>query len=103
MHCPNTRTRDTAGVDPMNDERLSKQLQELIDDYLNGLLDEARTRELEERLRADADARRYFVRYARLHTDLHLEARTRQASERALNLIDRMERAAAAGPAGVAR
>jgi ferric-dicitrate binding protein FerR (iron transport regulator) len=77
-------------------------LRDLIDDYLSGLLDEARLRELDERLRADPDARRYFVRYARLHTDLHLEARSRQASERALERIDRMTRAAAPG-SGAAR
>jgi FecR protein len=68
-------------------EHLSGPLKDLIDDYLSGRLDEARTAELEERLRADADARRYFVRYARLHTDLHLEMRARQASDRALNRL----------------
>jgi ferric-dicitrate binding protein FerR (iron transport regulator) len=70
-------------------------LRDAIDDYLNGLLDEARTRELEDALRADADLRRYFVRYARLHTDLHLEVRARRAGERALT--------AACGPATSAR
>ncbi|HYT92414.1 MAG TPA: FecR domain-containing protein [Gemmataceae bacterium] len=59
-------------------------LKDAIDDYLHGLLDEARLQELEEALRADADLRRYFVRYARLHTDLHLEVRARQAGDRAL-------------------
>jgi hypothetical protein len=69
-------------------EPMPDRLKELIDHYLDGLLDEARTRELEDRLAENADWRRYFVRYARLHTDLHLEARARQATER---VIDRIE------------
>jgi ferric-dicitrate binding protein FerR (iron transport regulator) len=59
-------------------------LRDLIDDYLDGRLDEARLQELEAALRADAGARRYFVRSARLHTDLHLEARAQRAGARAL-------------------
>jgi hypothetical protein len=59
-------------------------LKDLIDDYLAGQLDEAGMSRLEERLRAGAAARRYFVRYCRLHTDLHLEVRARQVGERAL-------------------
>jgi hypothetical protein len=81
-------------MDPMNEpDQLSEPWKDLVDDYLDGQLDEARLTALEAQLRTDADARRYFVRYARLHTDLHLEARTRQASERALNLIDQLEQA----------
>jgi hypothetical protein len=74
-------------------ENLPDPLKDLIDDYLGGLLDEARTRELDERLRADAGARRYFVRYARLHTDLHLEARAHQAGRRALGSIEQLAHA----------
>ncbi len=75
-------------MDPLNEpEPVPEPLKDLIDDYLGGLLDEAGTSKLEELLRGDADARRYFVRYARLHTDLHLEARARQASARALDRI----------------
>src|SRR5262249_11073801 len=62
-------------------------LDALIDDYLNGLLDDARARDLEARLQADVAARRAFVRYVRLHTDLSLELRARQASGRVLDLI----------------
>jgi ferric-dicitrate binding protein FerR (iron transport regulator) len=65
-------------------------LKDLIDDYLSGLLDEARLKELEDGLCADPEARRYFVRYARLHTDLHMEMRARQASDRALDQIDQL-------------
>jgi ferric-dicitrate binding protein FerR (iron transport regulator) len=68
----------------------SRPWQDWIDDYLHGALDEEKMRELEERLRADPDARRYFVRYARLHTDLHLEMRARRAGARALDRIERM-------------
>ena len=62
-------------------------LKDLIDDYLAGQLDEAGMSRLEERLRAGAAARRYFVRYCRLHTDLHLEVRARQVGERALRAL----------------
>ena len=61
----------------------------LIEDYLTGQIDEARLRDLEARLRDDPEARREFVRYARLHTDLHFELRARDASERILEAIDR--------------
>jgi ferric-dicitrate binding protein FerR (iron transport regulator) len=71
-------------------DAMNKPLEDLIDDYLSGLLDEPGLRELEDHLRADADARRLFVRCCRLHTDLHLEARARQASARALSRIDQL-------------
>jgi hypothetical protein len=77
-------------------EPVSEALQAQIDDYLAGQLDADRMRELEDLLRADEAARRYFVRYARLHTDLHLEMRARQASARALDRIE--QQTAAAGP-----
>jgi hypothetical protein len=64
-----------------------ESLDALIDDYLNGLLDDARARDLEARLQADVEVRRAFVRYVRLHTDLSLELRARQASGRVLDLI----------------
>src|SRR5262245_13397788 len=68
-------------------ERLPERLKDLIDDYLLGLLDETAVAELEGLLRDSADARRHFVLYARLHTDLHLEARARQASARILEQL----------------
>src|SRR5690242_12214264 len=70
----------------------------LIDDYLDGSLDEAGTRELEQRLTADTAAREYFVRYARLNTDLHLEVRARRAGARALNSIDELTAGVRASP-----
>jgi hypothetical protein len=80
---------------------MPEQLRELIDDYLDGLLDETRTRELEERLTADVDWRRYFVRYARLHTDLHLEARAREATERVIDRIEQSLLASSTNDAGM--
>ncbi len=67
-----------------------ERLAGLVEDYLNGLLDEGGMKELEDRLRAEPDARRHFVRYARLHTDLHLEVHAREAAGRALDHIDRL-------------
>jgi hypothetical protein len=69
-------------------EELPDHWKELIDDYLDGLLDEAGMHELEGHLRADPSARQYFVRYARLHTDLYLEARARDAANRALERLE---------------
>src|SRR5947209_11256270 len=69
---------------------IPEPLKLLIDDYLDGSLEEAGTRELEQRLTADPAAREFFVRYARLHTDLHLEVRARRAGARALNRIEEL-------------
>src|SRR5262245_38823773 len=68
-------------------EPVNESLDAYFDDYLNGVLDATRTRELEARLLADVEARRAFARYTRLHTDLLLELRARKASDRALELI----------------
>jgi hypothetical protein len=78
-------------------------LKDLIDDYLAGLLDEAGMGRLEQRLLADAEARRYFVAYCRLHTDLHLEVRARQVGARALRSLGEPNGEAAAAPTPGAR
>jgi ferric-dicitrate binding protein FerR (iron transport regulator) len=86
-------------------EPVPQILEDLTDNYLNGLLDESGMKELEQRLRADAGARLYFVRYARLHTDLHLEVRAQQASDRALDKIEQLtqvKRSESRGPTGIA-
>jgi ferric-dicitrate binding protein FerR (iron transport regulator) len=80
------------------DEPDREPLAALIEDYLTGQLNEPRLRDLEARLRDDPDARREFVRYARLHTDLHFELRAREASERVLDEIDRESPAAVPAP-----
>src|SRR4051812_32944668 len=72
----------------MTDPAPPDPLAALFEGHLNGRLDDARTGELEARLLADAEARRAFVRYVRLHTDLVFELRARQASDRVLNFID---------------
>jgi hypothetical protein len=69
-------------------QKVPEALQDLIDDYLSDLLEESRLRQLEARLCASAEDRQYFVRYCRLHTDLHMQARARQAGERALRTIE---------------
>jgi hypothetical protein len=68
--------------------QLPDRLRDLLEDYLDGVLDEAGLEELEAYLLADERARQYFVRYARLHTDLHLEVRARGAGARALQRIE---------------
>jgi hypothetical protein len=69
-------------------DELPEQLQAHIDDYLDGLLDQAGMQELEGQLSADHDLREHFVRYVRLHTDLCLEARAHGAAEKALQRFD---------------
>jgi hypothetical protein len=71
-------------------ESLPDPWKDLIDAYLEGLLDEAGMQELEGHLRATPSARYYFVRYARMHTDLYLEARSHDAARRALERLDRL-------------
>jgi hypothetical protein len=69
------------------DDSASDDLKDLIDDYLADQLDQAGLDRLESRLRRDPDARRYWVRYCRLHTDLHEEARSRRAGNRAMEQL----------------
>jgi hypothetical protein len=67
---------------------LPEDLRDLIDEYVSGTIDAERLKQLEARLADDENARHYFVRYARLHTDLELEVRASQAGDRALQTID---------------
>jgi hypothetical protein len=71
----------------MNDPQVSGEFQDLLDDYLAGLLDEERFARLEELLRHDPSAQDHFARYCRLHTDLHVWLRAGQAGRRALAQI----------------
>jgi ferric-dicitrate binding protein FerR (iron transport regulator) len=81
----------------MNDwEPVPEAVRSLIDAYLSGEIDAAGLAELEARLAADDSARRFFVRYAAMHTDLHLWARARRAGDRAIAALA----AAGAGPSG---
>jgi hypothetical protein len=72
---------------------IPEDLQNLIDGYLAGPLSEAEQAELDVRLRADPDARRYFVRYAQLHADLSLLTRASRASDKALRSLEDPPRA----------
>ncbi len=73
----------------MNSEQTPMQeLERLIDLYVDDLLDSEGLRRLEELLTAHPEGRRYFVRYMRMHTDLHVLAHARRAGDRALETID---------------
>ena len=82
---------------------IPEDVRDLIDEYLSGTLDVERFRGLEARLLVDAEARSYFVRYCGMHTDLALEARARQAGNRALQTIDRSEKTPSLSSARLAR
>ncbi|HEY7429019.1 MAG TPA: FecR domain-containing protein [Gemmataceae bacterium] len=69
-------------------QQMPDHWQDLIEEYLDGSLDENGMQELEGYLCRDEAARQYFVRYAHLHTDLQLEMRARQAAKRALQHIE---------------
>jgi hypothetical protein len=69
-------------------QKVPDELKDLIDECLTGLIEDSRLRELDERLAATQEARHYFVRYCRMHTDLYLDVRARQAGERALRRLD---------------
>ncbi|WP_020474815.1 FecR domain-containing protein [Zavarzinella formosa] len=60
---------------------------ELIDEYIEGTITPERLATLEGMLAADAELRRYFVRYCGLNTDLHLHVKSASAAERALSAI----------------
>jgi hypothetical protein len=68
----------------MNDWTPSARLRDLIDAYLDGTVTGADLAELEALLRADAEARAYFARYAQAHTDLALDLAASAAADRAL-------------------
>src|SRR5262249_29653258 len=70
---------------------LPEDLRELIDTYIDGTIDADGMKTLEAQLAADAEVRRYFVRYARLDTDLALQVRAQVAGERALQTIDQAQ------------
>jgi hypothetical protein len=84
-------------------DEMADDLFDLIDEYLSGTVDEARLQLLEDRLRKDAEARDQFVRFCRMHTDLHLEARARLAGQRALRTIEQLHENKAREPARAKR
>ena len=73
----------------MNDaDQLPDGLRELVDDYLARTLDENGMARLNELLRSDPQARKYFLLYSRMNTDLHEVARARRAGQAALKRLD---------------
>lgn len=60
---------------------------ELIDEYVDGTITAERLGELEKLLAADAELRKYFLRYCGLHTDLGLHVKSATAADRVLNAI----------------
>jgi hypothetical protein len=63
------------------------ELYELIDDYCGGWIDAAGLRRLEELLLQSADARREFVLYFQMHTDLQFRARAQSAASAVLERV----------------
>jgi hypothetical protein len=69
---------------------VSETVRDLIDAYLGGTIDAVELAKLEECLRTDETARRYFARCAQTHTDLALELTARSAGDRALLRIENL-------------
>lgn len=65
-------------------EHIPEELANLFDAYLAEELTSAQFRQLEDRLRDDAEARRFFTLYCKMHTDIHVELRARRAGQRAM-------------------
>ena len=76
-------------------DTVPEELRALADGYVADALDADRMARLEDLLRADPSARRFFARYARLDRGLHLEAHARRQGDAALA---RIGIAAHAGP-----
>lgn len=67
------------------------ELFRLIDAYCGGTIDADGLHRLEAILRADAEARRAFVEYHELHTELHFTAWAKGAAASALGLVGHAE------------
>ena len=72
----------------MNDRRaLPEEIRDLLDEYCSGVIDDERLRALEAYLLADEAARREFVAYFHMHTELHFAVRAEQAADAVLGKI----------------
>jgi len=67
-----------------DDQPLPPRVRDLIDDYLDGTLDNAGLKELEADLESNAAIREYFARYVGTHVDLGFELAARAATDRTL-------------------
>ncbi|CAN5438259.1 hypothetical protein BH11PLA2_BH11PLA2_44200 [soil metagenome] len=65
----------------------SDRFRELVDAYLDGIIDVAQLEQLESLLREDDSARAFFAKYAQTHTDIAMEVASRTATERVLARI----------------
>jgi hypothetical protein len=73
----------------MSDRRdLPEDLLALLDEYCNDVIDEERLRALKAYLLADEAARREFVAYFHLHTEMQFAVRARRAADSVLAMID---------------
>ncbi|MCW2763759.1 MAG: hypothetical protein JWR85_3960, partial [Marmoricola sp.] len=68
-------------------EAISEDVRSLVDGYMTDTISLADIKRLEEVLRTDATARRFFVRYTMLDRDLHLEVHARKQGDAALARI----------------
>jgi ferric-dicitrate binding protein FerR (iron transport regulator) len=68
-------------------EDLPGDVRDLLDAYCSGLIDDAGVARLEDILRQDARARREFVEYFHLHTELQFAIRARRATAEVLEQV----------------
>src|SRR5262245_29994097 len=66
---------------------LGPEFRDLVDDYCSGLLDDDGQRRLEACLLESAAARREFVAYFQMHTELQFAVRARTAASAALEQV----------------
>jgi hypothetical protein len=66
---------------------LPAEFRDLVDAYCSGLLDETGQRRLESYLLSSGDARREFVAYFQMHTELTFAVRARRAASAALEQV----------------
>ncbi len=69
-------------------DSLPQEIRDLLDAYCDDLIDDDRLRKLESYLLADEDARRAFVTYFQLHTELRFVLRAHRAVDSVLQSID---------------
>src|SRR5262249_50863661 len=75
-----------------------EDFRDLIDDYCSGQIDEDGVRRLEACLRSCGPARREFVAYFQMHTELQFMIRARRAASAVLDLLAVEGERAAADP-----
>ena len=69
-------------------DEIPDALKDLIDEYCSGSIDEAGVQRLEQLLSSSEVFRQYFIRYARLQTDLEQIVKASHSSKSALRVIE---------------